>query len=329
MTEPVSTAQLSFRVLHGLATDEERADLAGRLAATPEERRDFLEQARLHSLLAQAARAGAFADDQARFFQKLEEAPEAARPRRRMVWLPLAAALVVLLGLAALFLPQRASAALDRVRAALDHPVDRAYRLTVLPGRAPQPRPPRDDRGRFPPEASLDGATLWLRDGDHFVLRQTLPNGVERTFGSDGRTSWSLRSNGPVRVSEDSKRFGGGLMTRLRENAFIDLRGRLDEWKQFYDVRWIASPTPTPLRILSGRRRPGHQGGPREIEMWFDPSTNLIHRMVLRGLPQDQGGPDSVALDLVPTDPLPANFFQHDAHHEPGRPVVPEDPATP
>jgi hypothetical protein len=46
--------------------------------------------------------------------------------------------------------------------------------------------------------------------------------------------------------------------------------------------------------------------------------------MVLDGLPRNNGGPGRIELELVSTDPLTPDFFTHDAHHAPGRPIEPE-----
>lgn len=84
---------------------------------------------------------------------------------------------------------------------------------------------------------------------------------------------------------------------------------------------------PVRLKGLRGTRHSAAQGGPREIELWFDPATGQIHRLLLNGLPRGGGGPASLALELASTAALAPDFFHHQAHHEPSRRVEAE--ATP
>lgn len=181
------------------------------------------------------------------------------------------------------------------------------------------------DRGRFPITAHLHGATLWLRGTDQFVLRQSLPTGETRILGSDATESWSIRGNGAVHIDSDPDRFGGGLGTKRREIAFLDPGPQLEELKRLYQIEWLVRPDQGPWK-LRGLRRSADQGGAKEIELWFDRDTGLLGRMILRQLPRQQGGPHSVSIQLSSTAPLAPDFFNHAAHHEPGRPVA-NDPS--
>ncbi len=339
-TEPSAELDdLILRALHGLANEAEGAALASRLAASRAARELFADHAMLHGFLATEAQAGGFALDREAFFAALETPPTAPNivRTRRWWWLSAAAAIVVgLLSLTLLLLPNNAAAALDQVITALDRSLDCSYVIRVLdPGTARQGGNPLEqaDRGRFPPAAFLDGARLHLRGSSQYVLEQALPDGVTRTLGSDGQTSWSIRGDGPVRTSSDPYHFGAGVLAGRQSTPFLELRTRLEDLRHFYQLEWFTPPadpaTPARLKGLRGSRHSAAQGGPREIELWFDPATGQIHRMLLNGLPRGTGGPASIALELASTAPLSPDFFHHQAHHEPSRRVEAETTTHP
>jgi hypothetical protein len=325
---------LILRALHGLGDEAEGAILASQLAASSAARELFADHAMLHAFLATEAKAGGFAADREAFFAALENLPTAPNPVyiRKWWWLSAVAAMVVgLLSLTLLLLPHNAAAALEKVIAALDRSVDCTYVIRVLePGADRQGGNPleKPDRGRFPPEVFLDGARLHLRGSSQYVLEQTLPDGVTRTLGSDGHASWCIRSDGPVRTSSDPYHFGAGVLAGRQDTPFLELRTQLEDLRRFYQLEWLSPPadpaTPARLKGLRGSRHSAAQGGPREIELWFDPVTGQIHRMLLNGLPRRAGGPASIALELSSSAPLPPDFFQHQAHHEPSRKIEPE-----
>lgn len=322
--------ELASRCLLGLADETERAALSAILAESPDARERFTEHASLHAALIREAKAGALTNSQSSFFSSTGNEP--AKPSRtRRFWLPAAAAAVFIAMATVITMawPGNASAALDQMILALDQETDRAYRIEVLDEVPQQPPPERDDRGRYPAGAFLDGASLWLRGSDHFVLQQNLPNGETRMMGGDGTSSWSIRGKGPVRISDDASRFGGGVIAKRREIAFLDLRNQVGELGRLYQLSGPERSADGKTSVLHGVRKSSASGGAREVGIWFDPATGLIHRITLKGLPRDQGGPESITIALVSAEPLAADFFSHQSHHEPERPVVRESPAGP
>lgn len=313
---------LAPRVLHGLADDAGRAELARLLASSPESRRRFLNHAVLHGMLASEAKAGSLAQNPLVFFDNLEK-PSVRKVRRLFgFWLPAAAAVMVACIAAVIFRPANAMAALDRVIVAMNEARDRSYTIEVIDA-GPDSESQRADRGRFPPSNHLDGATLWLRGPGEFMLSQALPNGETRIIGGDSNHSWSMRGSGPVRVSSEPKRFSRAIFEPNGEFAFLDLRTQLGQLKQRYRIDWLDRSSRDVLK-LRGLRHSHKSGGPGEIEIWFSPDTGLITRMILRQLPRGNGGPSSIAIILRSAEPLPPDFFQHARHHEPGRTVLPE-----
>lgn len=313
---------LATKVLLDIADDAEREELARLVAASPESRRRFLDNAMLHGMLVREARAGSFAPSKGEFFRNLENAPARGARRLRHLLLP-AAALVIISFLLLFLLPMKANAALDRVIDVMSQARDRTYRIEVIEA----PQEPRDssrpDRGRFPVGNFLDGAALWMRGPHEFVLSQDLPNGQKRLIGADGKESWSMRGGEEVRVSPDPARFGRAIFAKNGEIAFLDLRTQLEELKRLYQIEWLDRTSSVSHKLIATRRS-ADQGGAREIELWFHPQTGVLEKMILRQLPRGNGGPHSIAITLVSTEALPADFFRHQHHHEPDRTVLPE-----
>lgn len=310
---------LALRVLHDLADDEERAELARLLASSPGNRRCFLEHSALHGMLSREAKAGVLAENPHVFFEKQEIGSIAKTNRMLRFWLPAAAAMAAVCVAILVFQPVNAIAALERVILAMNEARDRSYSVEVIdPGS--DAGTIRTDRGPFPPANHLDGSSLWLRGPGEFVLRQNLPNGETRIIGGDGKQSWSLRGNWPVRVSPDPNRFGRAIFQPNGEVALLDLRTQLDQLKRLYRIEWIDRDSHETWK-LRGFRRSHEQGGPREIELWFDPDTGLVQRMILNELPRGNGGPRSIAIILRSTEAMAPDYFQHTSHHEPGRRV--------
>lgn len=313
---------LTTKVLLDIASDAERAELAELIAASPENRSRFLDCTMLHGMLVREARAGSFAPSTGEFFRNLENTPARGARHLRHYLLPVAA--LVIVSFLLLFLwPMKANAALDRVIEVMRETRDRTYRIEVIePSQEPQ-ESSRPDRGRFPAGNYLDGAALWMRGPNEFLLSQNLPNGRKRLIGADGSQSWSMRDEEEVRVSMDPARFGRAIFAKNGEIAFLDLRAQLDELKRLYQIEWLDRTSSESRKLLATRRSADH-GGAREMELWFHPRTGVLERMILRQLPRGNGGPHSIAIILVSTEALPADFFQHQHHHEPDRTILPE-----
>lgn len=332
-TSPDALDDLMIRSFHGLASAADSAALTSLLKASSEARARYAAHAQLHGLLASEAKAGTFAADREAFFADMEKTPAHAiiMRTRRWWWLSAAAAMIVgLFSLTLLLAPNNASA-LNQVIAALDRSVDCSYVIKVIDHGSDHPAPPIDqpDRGRFPPAAFLDGARLYLRGTNQYLLEQYLPDHVIRLLGSNGQSSWSIRGDGPVRTSTDPYHFGAGVLAGKQKTPFLELRTQLEDLRQFYQLEQLKPVTdPTTSIQLAGLRGSRHttaQGGPKEIELWFDARSGQIHRIQLSGLPREAGGPASIMLELTSTAPLPADFFQHQSHHDGSRPVESEE----
>jgi hypothetical protein len=331
---PEEFDELVESLLHGELAREQSERLASSLAGSALARDRFLDHLLVKATVVEEARAGAFSSDPRALFGSIEEPAEPARETRpaavRRRWMSLVAA-----GLAACLLiafwiqlpgTAVAESTLERLVDAFGQLGDRSYLIHVEEDRRGRRDSPRPGGGRYPTERYLEGAVLHLRGEDQFVLEQDLREGGRRLSGSDGTSSWSVRGKGPVRVSADPRRFRGGIPGQQQDLAFGDLRAQLEDLRWRYKLRLEEHPEDPPtggeaLHRLNARKRGREVRGPGTVDLWFDPATGLIHHMFLAGLPRGHGAPRSVSLELLSTDPLPADFFSHSAHHEEGRAV--------
>ncbi len=175
-----------------------------------------------------------------------------------------------------------------------------------------------------PTASAIDGAQFFVRGANSYVLIRTDETGARVVTGSDGATAWIVPNRGAVRVSSDPLRFRGALPGSQRNVSFLDPRDGLAELAKSYDLAMRVPLVRSGESILEAVRKADARGGPKRITITYDTKTAEIHRMLLENLPQAQGGPRSVELELVGNSPLEAAFFTHDFHHEPERQVIRE-----
>ncbi|MBI1321878.1 hypothetical protein GC170_01635 [bacterium] len=292
-------------------------ELNRRINTDPQFAREFAEALYLHDRLFDMARSGRASErgkpeisgSQLRSYRK-------PVTRRIRVWGMLAAA-VAFLVFSTLWNSTRtlnAATEIDRLIAKIDTSPDRRYEIRNL-DQDPDSKPDRQ-----PP---IDGASLYVRNPDRYMLERRYPDGRRFLTGSDGQTSWAIAPDGPVRVSPDPERFRGPVPGHQHGLPFVDVRGDLNRFRSSYDLSGPNS-TDDGLRKITGTRKPGVPRGPRSFEMTYDPASGSIRRMIFDGLPQARGGPRRVAVDLIDSKPLPDDFFVHQSHHTSDREVIEE-----
>jgi hypothetical protein len=188
------------------------------------------------------------------------------------------------------------------------------------------------------PGQSERTAVLQCR-GEGLVF-QALSSPWEGTWvGGDGRRSWMVPATGAVRTSDDPRAFlrlvrGGALpdrggdlrLARQREALpFLSLVPLLEICARSYDLK-LLPPEPVgeegrPCRHVRGRRRGGVEGAPEGVEVWVRSDTGVVRRLVLR-LGEGPGA-RRLTLELTGEEALPADWYEHAAHHDRGRPVLP------
>lgn len=229
---------------------------------------------------------------------------------------------------------QRVSAAmasLEKVLEAAAKPFDRTYLVHVVEEYPHDKKPNNLSQEAWDRESKkqIDGATLFVRGANQYVLTVMLRSGQNRTSGCDGQVSWAFREDGPVHVSTDLTRFRGGVPGQQQGMPFINIHAHISQLRSGYkvdltDEQDVASDG-TGLSQLVGIRKSRDVRGPKQIEIWFDAENGTVHKMLLNGLPRGRGGPKSVMLQLEDETNLGPPFFSHDAHHEPEKRIRYED----
>ncbi len=209
------------------------------------------------------------------------------------------------------------ASAIDRLIAAASSPVDREYRISVLDHGPHGPLPPvvSGGQGRKP---GIEGAILFVRGADQFVLIRRFGDGTEFITGSDGTTGWAVPPKGRVHLSQDTRRFRRGVPGEHEEVPFLDLRSGFDGLRRGYDLAVEAEAGGE--QRLEARRRGRKNRGPETVRVWFD-EAGVATRIEIEGLPMEEGMPRSVAMTLISQQNLDAAFYTHETHHLAERPV--------
>ena len=220
---------------------------------------------------------------------------------------------------------QNANAAmvsLQKVLKATREPLDRTYVIRLLEEYSREKKPQRLSQEAWNVESveDVDGALLFVRGVDQFVLRIPLRSGEMRTLGCDGETSWAFRDNGPVHVSNNLNRFRGALPGQQQDLPLINIFEHVNQLQNGYDITLEEYAGflkgGVTLAKISGVRNSRDVRGPKQIELFFNSETGVLHTIRLDGLPRGRGGPKSVLFELKDQSDLGKAFFSHISHHD-------------
>ncbi len=212
-----------------------------------------------------------------------------------------------------------AEAELQRLIAVSGQAVDRTYRIVSLNKPQPPGPPPDQDPGRVRPP--IDGALLHARGGSRHVLVRRFPSGQTFLTGSNGRESWAIPPDGPVRVSSDPARYRGAAPGE-NQNVPFQIPEALSRLRDAYDLQVEeGDPGRGVSSRLVARKRSAAVRGPARVELSFHSGSDVIERMRFEGLPSVKGSPLSLELQLIDERDLGPDFFEHRSHHAPDRPV--------
>jgi len=307
--------RLANAALDGEISADDGARLSDAIARDPSLAAEFARLVMLHDALERELNAAAAGRAAARRTQVVARI-------RRAVAVAAVLSIVALLGWFSLRTTPEASAAEIVARlVATAKSGDRTYYLRAVGAAQPSLAEKRGAR----PAPSIDGAILYLRAPNQYVLARLDADGREVLTGSDGAHAWIVPPDGAVRVSRDPKRFGGALPGSQHGIAFIDPHVDLAGLAQSYELALTPAGKADPLARIVGTRKSDARGGPKRIEIAYDERTALIRLIRMENLPQARGGPRTVEFDLVDEDPLGARFFEHKSHHDPSRTVIEED----
>jgi hypothetical protein len=304
------------------------AGLASEGEVTPEVADDLLVDALL---------TGHFQDTEQTTSRRVEEACRVfERPPHRL-WqhwragLSTAAAAVIVVGLVLTFgAPQDVQADLTEILDAFDAG-DKTYQIEISKDSYQPLRPgPRRNRGRVrrgqpfrvprpkPTPRHLDGALLYTR-GHQYVLVCNTPAGVKVTKGYDGQQSWLIGPGGRSRTGSDPNLLQRDIPEDIASLLFLDLRETLHQVGENYNVseptEWTLQDTQVRLLCYVAERTSRKGRLPRRIELWVDAETNQLDHFICTGMVfRNPSARYTLRIDLVSTEPLPADWFTQDAH---------------
>jgi hypothetical protein len=332
--------QLIDGYLDETLSPDEHAELNRWLKANPQNAREMVEATLLHDRLrSELLVVSAMGGGQAQLSYAVQDSPS-MRSRRRFQPLTATVSVVVVAMLVIAVLwrglgESSASAAvieLNRLIAANAQPTDRTYQITVEEAASPARRDGRaesPERGR-PPKPPMEGARLHVRGGQQFVLVRTTTEGLPFVTGSNGQTSWAVRTDGPVRLSSDLTRFSHDLPGHEHSMPLNSIHDGLERLREAYDVQLLpveivddeAAADAEPSRLLVAVKKPGFRG-PKRVEITYSIRSGFIRQMRFVEMPY---GPErlTLRLTLVEERELGPNFFDHESHHDAARDVIDE-----
>lgn len=253
-----------------------------------------------------------------------------SRPRRGWLVATLATAASIA---AAFLLPHAmtvspasaASAAVERLIEVAGRQIDRVYHIRVTDFGA-NGSPPVVMSGGGGKKPGIDGAELVVRGPEQFVLTRTFGDGTKFVTGSDGEIGWAVAPRGHVHLSRDLRRFRRAVPGEHEAIPFLDLRSGLEELRRDYELSLVdpaaAGHDAHGWSRLDAVKHSRVRGGPEQVQIWFD-EAGTAQKIALTGIPQDgpEPGPRAVVLELQPERTVAADFFHHEAHHMPDRPI--------
>lgn len=132
--------------------------------------------------------------------------------------------------------PAAAATELQRIITASARTADRTYLISVEEV-VPYDRPERLPEFGRPPKPSIDGAVLYVRGSNQFVLQRKLDNNTLFVTGSNGQVSWAVRPDGPVRVSSDLTEFNRDVPGHEHAMPLSNLHDGLEQLQSAYDIQ--------------------------------------------------------------------------------------------
>lgn len=223
--------------------------------------------------------------------------------------------------------PAVAATELHRIIAASTQEKDHTYLISVEEVGTPDRVEKLPERNR-PPKPSIDGARLYVRRPNQFVLQRKLDNGQSFVTGSNGQMSWAVRPDGPVRVSSDLLEFSRDVPGHEHAMPLSNLHEGLQQLETAYDVQVMPvedaeQRDSDPSRLLVAVKKRGFRG-PKRVEITYASSSGEIRQLRFIDMPY---GPErlTIRVTLLADQPLAPEFFDHQAHHDPARTVEIEE----
>ena len=221
--------------------------------------------------------------------------------------------------------PNKAMATIDQMISAIEDAGDRTYSIIVRDqktGRREQ------EPGRFaaqrrnrPERAVFDGAKLYLRGRNNYVLYRYTPSGQTVVNGSNGQTNWLIRPRREVLISSNPQAFRIPMPVDLADLLTLDFGETLQRIRERYKIKYLGT---VPVEqdqhaswaYLHATLQKHRSRGPRVIRIWAHPDTGLLRRIEFADIQlQGDSKPKKLIFDLVDQKQLPDDWFTHSAHH--------------
>lgn len=226
---------------------------------------------------------------------------------------------------------QAAVVEINRLVAANSQSMDRTFQITVEESLSPHHRnnrPPTPESKR-PPKVPMNDAILHVRAGRQFVLIRKNAGGDTFLTGCNGKTSWAVRPDGPVRFSTDLTRFHRDVPGHEHDMPLFSIKEGLERLIDAYDIQLLPievadepSSNIEASRLIVAVKKRGFRG-PKRVEITYSLDSGQIQQMRFVEMPY---GPDHLTLrmTLIDEGTFDADFFDHTAHHDSGRMVIEE-----
>ena len=172
---------------------------------------------------------------------------------------------------------------------------------------------------------------LYLRGCDGFVV---VCDGV--VLGRNTDEFWFVPPNGPVIVAEDFEWLVGqsehekleiellnALAIDSRSLPLVQLSSAVELMQHDYEVTLdVDKLHGGHVDVLVGRLRDEIKGLPDTIRLWSDRDSRIIQRAELEWKRGEERSPaNMVVLELLATEGVEADWYDHQAHHPPDRPL--------
>jgi hypothetical protein len=207
------------------------------------------------------------------------EAEAAAPPPtfRLRTWLPLsgaaAAVFIIAFFLAGPPSGQTALAVVQDSIAAAQSAGDRSYRVRVIP---------HDDA----PVGEQPSARIDLRNADHLVINAISPHGHRVAVGRTPDGAWAIRPDGSI--DRYPPRHAWPRWINFGQSTFLieSVDSMLETLPEAYELQ-LLDPAPLPdthapvFERVTAIHEPRPSPEPRQIELWIDVDSRLVHRMEL------------------------------------------------
>jgi hypothetical protein len=292
---------------------------------------------RLHSIADTELSNKSAVSDPADELIELRNAPAVARRSRMLIGMATAVCLLLFSGLlvwqyAGSNTLSAAEVELNRLISASSRLPDQTFVIAVeesiLPAKEAEKFPA--DRQR-PPKPSLDGALLYVRGQNQFVLQRKLKDNQFFVTGCNGQTSWAVQPKGPVRVSSDLTRFNHDVPGHEHSMPLNNLHDGLEQLRVAYEINVLPVEqvedeglnNSEPNRLLVAVKKPGLRG-PKRVEISYAAISGQIRQIRFMGMPY---GPErlTVRMTWVDGQQQSPDFFDHESHHDPMRTVEYEE----